>query len=174
MAVDSVAKVIGAGIRMEEEGLKVYQEAAARTRHPFAKEMFLSLAHDETRHAEWFRKMAAQRGVAPAPLSDLDPDGFLKTISETFKALRAQIKSLKASADDIKAIDVALGLEEKSYKVYTEAAAKATNPDEKAVLQFIAREENNHWKILDDTRLYLTDWEKWNIKDEKPVIDGGG
>lgn len=37
----------------------------------------------------------------------------------------------------------------------------------------IALEENEHSRILDDTLLYLTDPAQWQIKEEKPLIDGG-
>lgn len=173
MSEDRMADTIRTGIAMEAEGLRAYQEAATRTSHPFAKEMFLSLASDEKRHQEWFEALAAKRGIAPAPLDHLDPDGFLKSIREVFGKLRGQLGAVAVDADDIKAIDAALGLEEESYKLYAEAAKAAADPDEKALLEFVAHEENNHYRILDDTKLYLTDPEKWNIKEENPLIDGG-
>jgi rubrerythrin len=173
MSDRKTAEAIQAGLETEQQGLKAYEAAAARSRHPFARKMFESLANDERRHAEWFAKLAAERGVAPAPLDRLDPDGFLKSIRKTFKGLRAKIRGMSPDADDIKAIEVALTLETKSFQMYDKAAKSATDPAEKALFQFIAREENNHWAILDDARLYLTNPEKWNIKQEAPLIDGG-
>jgi len=168
-----MGKVFRVGLEMELEGLRVYEAAAANSNHAFAKQMFRGLANDEKRHAAWFRKLAEERGVAPADVSAVDPDGFLKTIRAIFSELREQIEGAGAETDDIQAIDLALGLEDKAYTMYHEASEAADNADEKAVLELIAREENNHYAILADTRLYLTDPEKWNIKEEGPLIDGG-
>ena len=173
MSDDRIARVFRAGLAMEEEGIRTYEAAATRSPHPFARKMFQSLAKDERRHAEWFRHMAEERGVDPAEVGRVDPDGFGKTVRAVFGELRAQIDGMPADADDIRAIDVALGLEEQSYKMYHDAAETASGPDAKALLDLIAREENNHYAILDDAKLYLTDPEKWNIKEENPLIDGG-
>jgi len=34
-------------------------------------------------------------------------------------------------------------------------------------------EQNEHFRLLEDTLLYLTDPVEWNFKEEKPLIDGG-
>ncbi|HRU05052.1 MAG TPA: ferritin family protein [Candidatus Brocadiia bacterium] len=174
MASLTIAEVVKTGVQMEKEGEKVYRDAAAKTKHPFAKEMFLSLAKDEKRHGEWFLKMGESLGVAKDLLAKgKTPDAFVGQMRDTFGKLRAKIEGLKASADDMKVIEVALGLEEKSYDVYSKAAAAATDPAVKKVLDFVAKEENNHYRILADVKLYLSDPGKWNIKEESPLIDGG-
>lgn len=173
MASLTIAEVVTAGIKMEKEGEKVYRDAAAKTRHPFAKEMFLSLANDERRHGEWFLKMGESLGVARDLVSKTSaPDAFVGQMRETFGKLRAKAEGVKASADDLKVIDLALGLEEKSFDIYSQAAAAATDPAVKKVLDFVAKEENNHYRILADVKLYLSDPGKWNIKEESPLIDG--
>jgi len=174
MAGLTIAEVVKAGLKMEKEGEKVYRDAAAKSKHPFAKEMFLSLANDEKRHGEWFLKMGENLGVAKDLLAKArTPDAFLVQARETFGKLRAKIDGVKASADDLKVIDVALGLEEKSFEIYSQAAAAATDPAVKKALDFVSKEENNHYRILADVRLYFSDPGKWNIKEERPLIDGG-
>ena len=171
MSETNIAEVINTGIQIEGEGLKVYEDAAARSTHPFAKQMFASLANDERRHAEWFRRLGEDMGVAASLLKVGAPDDFKKSIQGIFKELREQIEGKPADTNDVEVIRVALGLEEKSYDLYSGAAENASG-DVKDVLLRIAAEENNHYKILDDVLLYLTDPEKWNIKEENPVIDG--
>ena len=63
-------------------------------------------------------------------------------------------------------------MEEKAYFYYTGAAKTMADAQEKKILLKIAEEENEHFRILNDTRLYLTYPEMWNIIQEKPVIDG--
>ena len=136
--------------------------------------MFESLAADERRHVEIFQALAAREGVRPAAAEELDREGPLKRMSAIFRDAAANIKEvLTADSDDIKAIDVAKGMEEKAFAFYAEAARGCASPVEKRILLKIAAEENEHYRILDDTRLYLTYPEMWFIKEEKPVIDGG-
>ena len=85
-----------------------------------------------------------------------------------------QVKEdLNAEDDQVKAIDIALGMEESAYKFYKDTADACENADAKEMLLKIANEENEHYRILDDTRLYLTNQAEWFIKEEKPVIGGG-
>ncbi len=64
-------------------------------------------------------------------------------------------------------------MEEHSYRYYVKAAKALRDAKEKEILRKIAEEENAHFRILSDTRLYLTYPEMWHIIQEKPVIDGG-
>lgn len=173
MSDPKLAEVIRVGIKMENEGRETYEQAASRSTNPFAKQMFASLASDEQRHADWFRRLGEDAGVASELLQGPAPEEFLQGVSSVFKQFRQQIEGKPADADDIKSIETALGLEEMSYKAYAEAAAEADDPDVKKLLGRVATEENNHYRILDDAKLYLTDPEKWNIQQEKPLIDGG-
>ena len=73
----------------------------------------------------------------------------------------------------VEVIKTAMQLEKKAYDAYMEWAGVTDNPTEEDILKKIALEENEHWRILDDTLLYLTNPAEWNIKEEKPLIDGG-
>ena len=168
----SIAEAINAGIKVEQEGRAVYEDAAAKTSRRFARAMFENLADDERRHEEWLRKLAGDLGVAGGLTQGIAPDAIVTRIRALFSEMRAEIDANAPSADDIAVLDIALGLEEKSYEMYKQVAAAAEDPAVREVLEFIAAEENNHYRILDDLRLYLTDPEKWNIKEENPLIDG--
>lgn len=172
MSESNIAEYIRAGLEMETQGLEMYELAAANSTHPFAKEMFLSLAGDERRHAEWFKKLGESLGMAGDLLSGPAPEAFLTSIQGIFAGLREEIDGKPADTDDLEVIRTALGLEEKAYQFYSEAAEKADDADTVAILSRMAKEENNHYRILDDVLLYLTDPEKWNIKEENPLIDG--
>ena len=172
MEPNRLAEIISAAVDMENEGMRVYEDAAGRTAHAFAREMFRSLANDERRHAEWLDKLGTDLGAAPSLLAAAEPEAFARSMREVFAEMRQTLEGAQADADDIQAIDLAMGLEQEAYNVYTDAAAQAADPAAAELLRAIAEEENNHYRILDDTRLYLTDPEKWNIKEENPLIDG--
>jgi rubrerythrin len=163
---------LGIAIRMEEEGIRFYSKAAGQAGHTLARKMFESLVKDEERHRAIFQEMAAQEGVRPGRADELDASSPAKRIQSIFKDAAKVKKSLRSADEVIRAIDLALGMEEKSYFFYAGAAKTMADPQEKQILLKIAEEENEHFRILNDTRLYLTYPEMWNIIQEKPVIDG--
>jgi rubrerythrin len=163
---------LGVAIRMEEEGIRFYSKAAEEAENGLVKKMFASLVKDEERHRAIFQEMAAQEGVRPSRANELDESSPVKRIRSVFKGARAKVKKSVRSTDEVQAIDFALGMEEKAYFFYAEAAKKVTDAQEKRILLKIAEEENEHFRILNDTRLYLTYPEMWHIIQEKPVIDG--
>ena len=164
---------LGVAVRMEQEGIKFYTKAGEQCANLRGRRMFLSLVKDEERHLKIFQEMAAQEGVRPGLADELNKSSPAARIGPLFKgAARKLRKALKSSDGDIKAIDLAMGMEEKAYSYYTTAAAM-TAGQEKEFLLKIADEENEHFRILSDTRLYLTYPQMWNIIQEKPVIDGG-
>ena len=164
---------LGIAIRMEEEGIRFYSKAAAQSGQTLVRRMFESLVKDEERHRAIFQEMATQEGVRPSRADELDESSPAKRIQSIFKGAAAKVKKALRSSDEIvQAIDIALGMEEKAYFFYAGAAKTMAAAQEKQILLKIAEEENEHFRILNDTRLYLTYPEMWNIIQEKPVIDG--
>jgi rubrerythrin len=164
---------LGIAIRMEEEGIRFYSKAAERAKNDLVKKMFASLVKDEERHRAIFQEMAAQEGVRPSRADELDESSPAKRIKSIFRGAAAKVKkSLGSTEDVVKVIDIALGMEEKAYFSYAAVAKTMADPQEKQILLKIAEEENEHFRILNDTRLYLTYPQMWNIIQEKPVIDG--
>lgn len=172
---DKRSEALGVAIQMEKEGIGFYTRASEQHSHPFGKKMFASLAKDEERHVAIFQEMAAAAGVRPSRADELDQEGPLKRMNAIFREVGKQVaEAMSPSDDDIKVIGIAKEMEQKAYAFYTETADQATDDEEaKAILRKIALEENEHYRILEDTRLYLTDPAEWNLKEEKPLIDGG-
>jgi len=165
---------LGIAIRMEKKGMAFYRDAGEKALTPLARTMFLSLVEDEKLHVKVFQEMADAAGVTPATVEEMDKDGAVKRIGGMFREAAKQVKENSGSDDDqIEAIDIAKGMEEKAYKFYSEMAGETDDPAEKDILKKIAEQENEHFRILDDTRLLLTNPAEWHIKEEKPLIDGG-
>ena len=171
---EKISEAAGVAVEMERKGIAFYQAAAQKMSDPFARRMFLSIAEDEKRHERMFREMAAKAGVRPADVEEMNSGSPLQRIRTIFRELGRQVsEDLRPDDDQIQALDVAIGMEEASYKFYSETAETCADPKEKELLLLIANEENEHYRIFDDTRLYLTNQAEWNIKEEKPLIDGG-
>lgn len=168
------SEALGAAIRLELEGIDFYAKCAERSRSELARRMFRSLGGDEKRHAEIFRAMAEEEGVTPAGVDEMRRESPFQRMAAIFREAGKDLKKgLDPNDDDIKAIEIAKQMETKSFNFYAETARATGDADEKRILLRIAAEENEHYRILDDTKLYLTYPEMWFIKDEKPLIDGG-
>lgn len=171
---DKRSDALGIAIQMERKGMAFYTEAADNAVHPLGRRMFASLAEDEVRHVRIFQEMAEREGIRPAAMDEIDKQDPIQHINTLFRETARQIKEeIKPGDDDIKVIDIAKAMEQKAFEFYSTMARDATDPGEKKILEYIAEEENNHWRILDDTKLYLTNPDEWHIKEEKPTVDGG-
>jgi len=169
-----VSEAIGAAVEMERKGIAFYQAAAQKMSDPFAKKMFLSIAEDEKRHERIFRDMAAKAGARPADLQEMNREGPIRRVQAIFRELGRKVtEDVRPDDDRIKALDMALRMEEESYAFYSETAKTCPDEKEKEMFLLIANEENEHYRLFDDTKLYLTNPAEWNIKEEKPLIDGG-
>ncbi len=166
-----ISEALGIAVHMEQEGQEYYAKAAHIMTHPFVKSMFLSLVKDELRHEQVFRKMALDAGIRPAEMDEMDQEGPIQRIRAVFK--QAGEAAAADGENDAEVLRTAMKMEEGAYKFYTETAEATENETEKEILRKIAAEENEHYRILDDTLLYMTDPVKWNLKEENPVIDGG-
>ncbi len=168
------SEALGVAIQMEREGMAFYQKAAEGMKESLGKKMFLSLVGDEKRHVEIFQQMAAEAGVRPAGMDEIDQQGPIARIAGIFQDVGRKVKKeIKPDDDDIKVIEVAKGMEEKAYFFYVDVAKSVNDAAEKDILLKIAEEENEHFRILEDTRMYLTYPKMWHIIQERPVIDGG-
>jgi rubrerythrin len=168
------SEALGVAVKMEQEGSRFYRQAAKTAKDPLAKKMFLSLAKDEDRHERIFKEMAEKAGVVPIEAKDMKGIALLNRMEELFRGAARKAKgAAKAGESQVKAIDIALGMEEQSYVYYTNAAKQLRDPKEKEILRKIAEEENDHFRLLNDTRLYLVYPQMWYFTQEMPLLDGG-
>lgn len=168
------SEALAIAIHMEKKGIEFYHKAGERHSHTFGKRMFLSLAADEKRHVRVFEEMAEREGLRPGAMDEIDKEGPIQRISAIFREVSRQVsEEMQPTDDDIRVIEIAKGLEQEAYDFYIQTAKTVSDAKEKRILEKIADEENQHYRILEDTRLYLTDPAEWNLKEEKPLIDGG-
>ena len=161
------------GMINEIRGRKFYLEAAERSGDPAGAKMFESLARDEEQHlkilqqqyravtkdGKWLSLADAREATEPPPDLDLFP--------EEAEDL------LPPDADDLKALELAMGFEKRGYDLYKAAAATATDLTAKAMYEFLVQEESRHYELLQNTHHYLKDKGLWYFQDEeKPMFEG--
>ena len=78
----------------------------------------------------------------------------------------------RLTADEQEAVRIAMDMETKSYKFYMEAAETAADDRSRQLFQRLAREENQHYEMLENTFEYLTGNKQWFLWNEWALIVG--
>src|SRR3989338_8450483 len=153
-------------LKLEEAGREFYLNEAAKMHSEAAKRMFLSIADEELKHIERINKIFA--GINNG--KDIKESGWDKIkiergrLGEIFKS---EIKeSSKSSPDkaEQKSIKTAMENETRGYNFYDKTARETNDAGVRLFFETLMKEENAHFKILQDTYEYLFDTADWYVK----------
>ena len=136
------------------DGKTFYEKQAAAEDNPELKKILLTLAEEEQRHYEFFKRLQDN----PSDMSGvnlLDGSKTLNTVKNIFQDLAAQTDRAPFGADIISTWTEALRIEEKAEKFYKEKAGEENDPARKELLLKIAEEEYNHVKMIDGVLMFL-------------------
>ncbi len=161
-------EAVQTAMKMEEDAIRFYSEAAEKTAHPFGKKMFHSFALDEKRHLEMLKGIFEGLNIE---IREGDPGEAVKSIFETMKS--GMMERIKATTDEINALKMALEMEKEGFEYYKKITAGTSDEKEKALFQRLAREEEKHYSILQNTHAFLADTGNWFMWDEHAIVDGG-
>ncbi len=146
-------------MKMELDGKAFYEKGADSTDNPQIKKIFRTLAEEEHRHFNIFKKMKAGE---KADSSDLAPKGTtVLTVKNVFQEM---VDAGKKSLEGDTTRDLwkeAIEIERKSEKLYRDAAAEEKDEKRREMLNLIADEEKNHIYLIDNMISFLTDPESF-------------
>jgi len=141
-------------MKMEIDGKKYYEEHAAKTKSPELKEILLTLAEEETRHFNFFKKM--KEGELEQAVNELKTKtSTIKTVNNIFVELSENNDKLTFDKDVVSVWTEALRIEEKSEQFYRDKAKEEKNARRKELLNAIADEEQKHIYMIDGILTYL-------------------
>jgi rubrerythrin len=100
------------------------------------------------------------------------PARRLHSVFEKYKGKKGA-ERFPAMATDVDALLVALEMEKSSFELYRNEAEKVTVEAERKILTRLAAEENEHYEVLSNTIMYLTDSGNWFIYKDHGIMDGG-
>jgi len=162
-----VSKAIETAIKMETDAMKFYEEAAKKTSHPFGKKIFEGFIKDEARHLQMLEDILKGLNLTTGKVK---PSDEIKTV---FSELKGQMMArVKASLDELSAVNIALDFESAGYEFYTKAAHEAIDEKEKELLARLAEEEKEHSSILRNTYSFLKDTGDWFMWEEHGILEG--
>jgi hypothetical protein len=131
-----------------ELALKELYQAYA-TALPSRKDLWLRLAADEQRHADWLDSLGSEPGTVTGP----SPGGWPRpaAIECSLKYVRAQIvRARQAQVTLLIALAVAQDLENALLEKEFFKVADGTSPEMRAVLARLAAATQTHWQLVTD------------------------
>lgn len=169
--------ILKTALAMEEKGYKFYTQTARTSKNQLVQKVFDTLAKDEIFHIQAIKKFYNQ---TLQPLVKINIQDILKQKAKgTDKnkifglAVKKLEKKILLTKDDSQAYKFALDFETKGYEFYHKALSAAKEDSARKLLTFLAKQENEHYRFLQETYEYLAHPDFWFIKEEKPIYEGG-
>ncbi len=149
METNKAIDILKMAILMEKRGYAFYAKVAENSSDPDISHIFHVMAEEETKHVKFlsdqFVHYEKEHKFAHVKLSDLENEEFVNLIlSEDMK------KKISSAGFEAAAISAAVDFEKRAIDVYTKQAGLTSDPNEKALYQWLADWEKGHLKVLND------------------------
>ncbi len=136
-------------IRIEKDGRRFYLQAAERTNDQRGKEIFLTLAQAEEDHLRIVEKQYDSLSMGRGWLALAEARSEVDLESPLFPPGREALeKIVKPDDSDLDALLLALGFENDSYELYRKGYAETDNPQGRAMYEYLADMEREHFETL--------------------------
>ena len=151
-------EVFDKAMETEREGIKVYEEAAAKAQDVKAREIFQMLAGAERRHLSLIEN--TKEAVRNTYSSYAWKGDFISEIGKEIEAIGRQY--LPKSADEIisasalDAINTGIKVEQDSIAFYSDAKTKVTDPGVANLFNILLLSERAHLLLLELQISYIT------------------
>jgi rubrerythrin len=154
-------------IKMEQDAIKFYKEAADKARHPVGKKMFLSITEDEKRHLQMLSQIFKDVNIK---IAEVNPMQNVKTVFESMKD--QMMERIAATNDELEAFKIAMHMEKEGIDFYQKAEQGAKAEKEKALFERLIREEQQHYAIFSNTYNFMIDTGNWYMWEEHSIVEG--
>jgi rubrerythrin len=154
-------------MKMETDAIAFYTEAARKTSYPVGKKMFLTIAEDEKRHLSMIAQIIKGLQITH---SDVSPLQNVKTVFESMK--HEMMKKIEATDDELEAFTIAMQMEKEGMEFYKKTLAVSKKEKERALLERLIREEQQHYDVFANTHQFLADTGNWFMWEERGIVEG--
>lgn len=155
MGDDKTTDILKRAIMMEKRGQAFYEKVAQQTSGNAVKRFFQMMADEEKDHirilSEQFKAYQDHKEFKAGRFDEHSESDIATQV------LSKEIKSeISAAAYEAAAISAAMSMEESAIKLYADRAAIATDANEKALYNWLAKWETQHLNFLTDIDRELT------------------
>jgi len=174
--------ILRRGMSLERDGYNFYTQAAARASGERGRAIFADLASQEADHLRLllaeYRALEEERGWLPYeeamqadfPLEPANPELPGEEPSEPMPVFTPDRET--SLEEDIAALEFGLETERISRELYAQAAQTADDPQARQAYEFLTRQEEDHYRLLQNTHEYLTQNQTWWDGEELPFFTG--
>ena len=146
MSTPGSLEILKSALLLELRGKSFYEKAADGAQDPAVKEFFANLAQDELSHVrilseqyKFFKK--------EGNFKEMDRKSSNESVADA--VLTQALKQRLAGAGfESAAISAAMGMEERAIKLYSQRADETSDPEEKALYEWLAEWETRHLESL--------------------------
>jgi rubrerythrin len=174
--------ILRRGMSLERDGIAFYTQIAERASDKRGKAMFLDLANQEKDHLHLLlaEYQALETGTGWLPYEeamqvalDFDPAAPDLPGEEPPEPMPVFTPDREISVEsDIAALRYGMETERISRQLYVEGARGTDNPNARAAYEFLVKQEEQHYELLQNTHDYLVKNETWWDSEEKPFFTG--
>lgn len=154
---EQLLKLVKNAIRVEHDGYQFYRLAEEKTEDAKGKEVFTSLAKDETNHMQILKGL--YQSVKEEGEFKFDEIKEIKHILETTSESPIFSKEFKERLDkssfEMAALSVGILLEKNSIDFYKKSAQEIEEADVKMLFNYLADWESEHLRALVNQQRYL-------------------
>ena len=149
-------------LKMELESEKYYREQAESTNFTDLRILLENLADAEARHYKIVEALRLQNNeLLPEDEVLVETKNIFASYIKDAEALRNAISIDKIKEEQIDVYRLALVKEKESVEIYEKMLAQAQNPQAKAVIERLLKEEQSHAEAIDeivDLLNKVSDW----------------
>jgi rubrerythrin len=149
MEENNTLEILKQAILLEKRGEAFYRKVAEKTENRALRDVFEMMATEEDKHintlSEQFKAYRQEKKFIPGN------HNYTDTSSVASKVLTREIKEkISAAGFEAAAISAAISMEERAVKLYSESAKTTSDPESKALYEWLARWEREHLSLLLD------------------------
>ncbi|MFQ6003433.1 MAG: ferritin family protein [Candidatus Zixiibacteriota bacterium] len=154
---DQLLDVVKNAIRVENDGYQFYRVAEEKTKDPKGKEVFSSLAKDETNHMQILKSL--YQSIKEKGKYKFDEIKDMKHILETTAESPIFSKEFKQRMEqsqfEMAALSIGILLEKNSIEFYKKSAQQSEDKDIKMLFSYLADWEGEHLRALVQQQKFL-------------------
>jgi rubrerythrin len=154
---DQVIDILKQAIIMEHRGKALYTQVAEQTKCADVEKIFRIMADEEQMHIDFLQKQFANyKKTGSFDRNDFETGDAGEQVVDLILTDRIR-KDISGAGFEAAAISAAIDMETKSIEAYSARAGEASDPNEKALYDWLANWEKGHHKMLLELNRQLTE-----------------
>ena len=173
--MENLTSAVKLAIELEKKGYDLYTKTARESDHPVISSTFLGLAQRELEHIKRIEVLYAEISKETINYQKIqeisvpvDKQTILNLIMDNLKG-RLSVKPKTAVSP---VYEIALQLEKDSYNYYKKLSGELKDPPLAQFFEILAAEENEHYSIIQESKLYLEHPGDWFNAHERWIVEG--